>query len=272
MITADHTEASTSRFVQTKQWRIHYNEAGGGHPVFFLHGTGPGATGWSNFNQNVSLAAKYRMLMVDFPGWGRSDELDPGGPRSDVLAHAIRDMMDALGIEKAALVGNSMGGSTAIEFASRFPERLSHLVTMGAGIIAPSLLTAGGLSEGIRVLVDAYREPTPENFRRLVTVMVYDSSYATDALMKQRSDAALANPNHLKNWLTGFAKWRPMPSPELVPRLMELRIPALFIHGRDDRTVHWENSLRAVGTVPDSRLVLLNRCGHWAQLEHAREF
>ncbi|RXT54240.1 alpha/beta fold hydrolase [Bradyrhizobium betae] len=269
---SEYTEQSTSRFIQTKNWKIHYNEAGKGHPLIFLHGTGPGATGWSNFHQNIRLASKYRMLMVDCPGWGRSDELKPGGPRSDVLAEAVHEMMDALNIEKAALVGNSMGGMIAAEFATRYPERMSHYISMGAGVIAPPLLTAGGLSEGIRVLVEVYRDPTPENFKRLVQVMVYDSSYATDALMKQRSDAALANRKHLTNWLEGFANWRPIPNPQLVPKLMELKVPALFIHGKDDRTVHWENSLRAVGIIPNARLVLLNRCGHWAQLEHAREF
>ncbi len=49
-------------------------------------------------------------------------------------------------------------------------------------------------------------------------------------------------------------------------------VPALIIHGRDDRTVHWEVSLRAMSMIQNSRMVLLNRCGHWAQLEHAAEF
>ncbi len=269
---SQYTEASTSKFAETKNWRIHYNEAGSGHPLIFLHGTGPGATGWSNFHQNLALADKYRVIMVDCPGWGKSDELSPGGPRADALAEAVLEMMDRLAIEKAAFVGNSMGGAISIEFAVRYPERMSHIITMGAGIIAPSLLTPGGLSEGLRVLVETYREPSPENFKRLVQVMVYDSSYATDDLMRQRSEAALANAAHLRNWLEGFATWRPIPHPQLIPKLMESQIPALFIHGRDDRTMHWENSLRGVGTLPNARMVLLNRCGHWAQLEHAREF
>lgn len=225
------TEASTSKFVKTANWRIHYNEAGTGHPVFFLHGTGPGASGWSNFNQNIRLAEKYRLFMIDFPGWGRSDELSPGGPRSDVLAQSLLEMMDGLSIDKAAFVGNSMCGMATMEFASRWPERMSHAITMGAGVMGPPLLTGGGMSEGIRVLVDAYREPTPENFRRLVQVMVFDGSYETDALMKPRSDAALENKTHLKNWLEGFLSSRPKPNPELIPRLMALKVPTpVFVH------------------------------------------
>ena len=51
-----------------------------------------------------------------------------------------------------------------------------------------------------------------------------------------------------------------------------IRVPSLLFHGRDDRVVHYENSLKLVALIPDSRLVLFNRCGHWAQLEHAAEF
>jgi 2-hydroxy-6-oxonona-2,4-dienedioate hydrolase len=51
-----------------------------------------------------------------------------------------------------------------------------------------------------------------------------------------------------------------------------VRVPALLFHGRDDRVVHFEHSLKLVALIPDARLVLLNRCGHWAQLEHAEEF
>jgi 2-hydroxy-6-oxonona-2,4-dienedioate hydrolase len=54
--------------------------------------------------------------------------------------------------------------------------------------------------------------------------------------------------------------------------VLSIRTPALLFHGRDDRVVHYENSLALVALIPDSRLVLLNRCGHWAQVEHAAEF
>ena len=68
------TREGTSRFVTTPRWRLHYNEAGQGQPVLLLHGSGPGATGWSNFAPNIAaLAEHYRVLAVDMPGWGDSD-------------------------------------------------------------------------------------------------------------------------------------------------------------------------------------------------------
>jgi 2-hydroxy-6-oxonona-2,4-dienedioate hydrolase len=84
-----------------------------------------------------------------------------------------------------------------------------------------------------------------------------------------RSESALANPAHLASFLK-----RSFPSrfQTLLPALRELQIPSLFIHGRDDRVVPFENSLRSVSILPNSRLLLINRCGHWAQIEHADEF
>ena len=138
----------------------------------------------------------------------------------------------------------------------------------GANVYTGNLIE----SEGMKVLLGAYREPTPENFKRLVEIMCFDPKFATDELAKERSEAALANPEFLEAFLAGRLM-RVMPNlNEAVPALMGLDVPTLAIHGRNDRTVHFENSMRLVSLVPNSRLVLLNRCGHWAQLEHAEEF
>lgn len=258
-----------SRFVQTQTYRIHYYEAGEGHPIILLHGSGPGATGWSNFWQNIEyLSATNRVIAVDMPGWGKSDtENDEFG-----YAHteSLIRFMDELKIDKAALVGNSMGGMTSLITAVKHPDRVSHLITMGAP--APGVNYFGpadGPSEGLKILYHAYREPTAENMKRLVQIMCFDEEMATDELAQLRSDAALANPAHLASFLNrsfdpSFAT--------IFPQLSNLEVPSLFIHGRDDRVVGFENSLRLVSLVPDSRMLVLNRCGHWAQIEYADEF
>lgn len=272
------SEEATSRYVQTQRWKLHYNEAGSGHPVIMLHGTGPGATGWSNFHQNLAgLSQSHRVILLDFPGWGRSDVFDcTGESRTSANVEAVKLLMDELGLKTAALVGNSMGGIATLEFMASHPDRISHAVTMGAGIFSlPNIFSQGGMSEGIKVIVDAYSNPTPQNFRRLVEVMVYDASFVTDELAQKRSAAALAEPQHLANWL----KW-PMGHPkghfggveELLGRLAQSEIPTLMVHGRDDRTVHMESTLRTSALIPNSRAVILNRCGHWAQVEHQVEF
>jgi 2-hydroxy-6-oxonona-2,4-dienedioate hydrolase len=267
------TDEGTSRYVQTRSWKIHYNEAGEGHPVILLHGSGPGATGWSNFRPNIGpLSERFRVLAMDAPGWGRSDAATP-----DVYDHpnAVLEFMDALGIETAALVGNSMGGMTSLTAAARYPERISHLITMGPGSFfsIPTLFGAGdGPTEGLKVLAQAYHQPTAENMKRLVEIMTFSPEFATDELAKVRSDAASARPDHLANWITGMTSGGPVRTAATPEQVSSITTPALLIHGRDDRVVHFEHSLRLVSMIRNSRLVLLNQCGHWAQVEHAEEF
>jgi 2-hydroxy-6-oxonona-2,4-dienedioate hydrolase len=268
-LTADNTR----RIIETADWNVEINEAGQGYPVFLLHGTGPGATGWTNFAPNlIPLAEKFRVIALTFPGWGRSSENVPGKePQRKSNARAIKLVMDALNIEKAALVGNSMGGVAVEQFVADYPDRISHFVTMGSMSPGVSMFSPGGVTEGIRIIAETYREPTPENFRRLVRIMVYDDSFVTDELCELRSRAALANEKHLANWLSPKRDASPG-GDEVVAALARATIPALIFHGRDDRTVVLENSMRLNAMLTNSRLVVFNRCGHWAQVEHAKEF
>ena len=272
------TQEATSRFVQAGRWRLHYHEAGSGHPVILLHGSGPGATGWSNFAGNIgSLAKEYRVIAPDFPGWGASEELDPAKyARFPANVEAILGLMDALGIEKAALIGNSMGGIAAQMLTALHPARISHCVTMGAPAPGgPQLFFAPtGLTEGLKALFAAYTEPNHDSFRRLVEIMVFDPGFASQALIDERLDNALANPRHLELFLTGLATMHidAVGQDAVVHALEKSTVPALIIHGRDDRVVGVEHSLRAAALMPSASLLVFNRCGHWAQLEHARRF
>lgn len=270
------TAESTSRTVRTASWTMRYAEAGadtGGPVVVMLHGSGPGASGWSNFKANIPvLAERFHVIAPDMPGWGGSD---PVTRAENDHARAAVELLDALGIEKAAFVGNSMGGITTLRMATEHPERVSHVVTMGPGSgMQPKLFSpGGGLSEGMKVLLEGYRDPTPETMKRLVEVMTYDSArFGTDELAAERAANAVANPTHLANYLDAFASGGPIPRWFRLEDLTRVELPTLLIHGRDDRVVHYENSLLLCSYIPNSRLVLLNRCGHWAQVEHAEEF
>jgi len=262
------TKESTARTVQLKGGELAYQEAGQGHPLVFLHGSGPGATGWSNFAPNIEpLSKKFRVLAVDMPGWGGSYPVKAEDRNHPAVA---AEFLDALGIDKAAFVGNSMGGATTIRFAVEYPDRISHLITMGAGAGGARLFSAGdGPSEGLKILQQGYRDPSPETMAQLVDIMTFDSGSNSEALAKQRSDNAKASQQHLDNFLGGLKLPRVAPTDEQVAGITA---PSLIVHGRDDRVVHFEHSLKLVSLIPDSRLVLFNRCGHWAQLEHAAEF
>ncbi|MEU4432915.1 alpha/beta hydrolase [Nocardia rhamnosiphila] len=269
------TQESAARTVTTRDWTLRYYEAGpvDARPIVLLHGSGPGATGWSNFAGNIPrLAERFHVYAVDMPGWGESDAVTVD--KLDHLGAAVQ-FLDAVGIEKAAFVGNSMGGHTSLRLAIHHPERVTHLVTMGPPIgKVPSLFGAGdGPSEGLKVLIAAYQDPSPANMRRLVEVMTFDKArFATPELVRARSDAALTRPEHLRNYVAGLAMGTPIPVWVDRSELAGISAPTLLIHGRDDRVVSYENTLLLLAHIPDSRAVLLNRCGHWAMIEHADEF
>lgn len=270
-LTADDLRKS----VQTKDWKITYYEAGAEHErsVLLLHGSGPGSTGWSNFSPNIeTLAQSLHVYAVDMPGWGDSEAVTV--ERLDHVESALQ-FMDVLGIEKAAFVGNSMGGQTSLRFATTHPDRITHLITMGAppGPIPTLFGPADGPSEGLRILAQTYADPSYDGMRRLVEVMAFDKArFATPELIQARSDAAMARPDHLKNWLEGRTRGGAVPVWVEEARLRDITVPTLLIHGRDDRVLSFENTLWLLARIPNSQASIWSRCGHWAQLEHAERF
>jgi 2-hydroxy-6-oxonona-2,4-dienedioate hydrolase len=270
---AEVTFEGTKRLVQTADYRIQINETGSGHPVLMIHGGGPGATGWSNFAPNLAaLSRKYRAIAVTMPGWGESSPQSLGTGRDGV--EAIRQLVDALELEKVTLLGNSMGGAISLAFTAAYPERVSHLVTMGVGNPAGvNVFAPAGPSEGFRILKEAYEDPSPQNMKRLVQIMCFDPSMSSDELAAERSATARKYAEHNQNWLDILYSGPPMSLPAaLLASMRSWTVPTLLIHGRDDRVTHFEAGLQLTAAIPNSRLVLINRCGHWAQLEHADEF
>ncbi|SDB86698.1 2-hydroxy-6-oxonona-2,4-dienedioate hydrolase [Raineyella antarctica] len=252
---------------------VAYNEAGeGDQALILIHGSGPGATGWSNFNPNIgTLADDFHVYAVDMPGWGESSPRPAAEYRHPEV---LVQFMDAVGIDRAALVGNSMGGMIALAVAARHPERVSHLITMGPGSGGVTINDAGGgLSEGLKILYKGYADPSPENFEATVEIMTYDTPKEVAApLAVQRSQNARKHQEHLDNWLQGSVDGPPLRYAASEREIMSITAPALLIHGRDDRVVPFEHTLRLVRMIGNSRAYLINRCGHWAQLEHATEF
>ncbi len=275
------TESNTSRFVRIKNgdldMQLHYNDIGrssgsGAETVVMLHGSGPGASGWANFNRNVEpfVAAGYRVVLMDFPGWSKSDSVVNTGSRSELNARALQGLMDAIGLEKAHLIGNSMGGHSAVAFALANPQRVGKLVLMGGGTGGSSPFVPQP-TEGIKLIGALYRDPTIENLKRMMNVFVYDTSSLTEALFKARLDNMLTRRDHLENFVKS-AEANPKQFPDVGHRLGEIASPALLIWGRDDRFVPLDVGLRLLVGLQKADLHVFSRCGHWAQWEHADKF
>jgi 2-hydroxy-6-oxonona-2,4-dienedioate hydrolase len=271
------TEASSSRFVDVPdgetRYRIHYNDCGTGPGVVvMLHGSGPGASGWANFQRNVEpvVAAGWRVLLIDCPGWSRSDSVVCTGSRSDLNARITKGVLDALGIERAHLIGNSMGGHSAVAFALACPERAGRLVLMGGGTGGPSQFMPMP-TEGIKLIQALYRDPTIENLKRMMAAFVFDTSSLTEDLYRARLENMLARRDHLENFVRSIAA-NPRQFPDYGHRLGEVKARTLIVWGRDDRFVPFDIGLRLAWGLPDADLHLFSRCGHWAQWEHADKF
>ena len=275
--TAPLTEAATSHLVRLKvnelDVQVHYNDCGTGEQtVVMLHGSGPGATGWANFHRNVDafVGAGYRVVLMDCLGWGKSDPIVCTGSRSDLNAQTLKALLDALRLGKGHIVGNSMGGHSAVAFALANPTRVGKLILMGGGTGGPSQFVPMP-TEGIKLLQGLYREPTIENLKKMMNVFVFDPSSMTEELFQARLDNMLARKDHLENFVKSLAA-NPKQFPDQGPRLGEITAPTLVIWGRDDRFVPMDIGLRLIWGMPNAELHIFNRCGHWAQWEHADKF
>lgn len=270
-----HDYDTTSRFFERSTGRLHYHEAGDGPPLILLHGSGPGVSGWSNFEGNLpAFAEHFRVLILDMPGFGESDPV-PGNPM-DAAEVALGDFMDGLGLGCADLLGNSMGGIVAARFASENPDRVRRLCSM-AGIGGRSLFSPFP-SEGLNLLVEFTENPTRERLISWMRSMVYDPGLPTEALIDDRWDRAtrpealswarrLYSRDALAN-MTASANdvaqgWSHLP---------RIAAPTLLTWGRDDRVSPLDRAILPLRLIPKCELHVFHDCGHWAMIERKDEF
>jgi len=268
------TEKNTSKQIHIKNldMNLHYNEAGtGDETVIMLHGGGPGAAGWSNFSRNIdAFSKKYRTILLDCPGFNKSDATITDLARDVLNARAIKGLMDELNIEKAHLIGNSMGGASALSFSLEFPERLDKMVLMGAGGGGQSMFSPMPL-EGIKLLVALYQNPSLEALKRMIDVFVYDPSGMSDELIQGRFENMMRKPEHLENFMKSFAQSNLIVT-DFTPHLQDVKAETFIIWGRDDRFCPLDHGLKFLWGIPNADLHVLSKCGHWAQWEHAEKF
>lgn len=274
MIRTEVTFESTSKKGRAGDINLHYHEAGEGPVLIALHGSGPGASAWSNFKQNLpDFAEHHRTLLIDQPGFGLSDKPDYHEATQIYFARAVRDLMDSLGIERAHFLGNSMGASVTLRFALDYPDRADKLVLMAGGVVVP--LFGPDPSEGVGILREFLADPTKKNLERFVRVMVWDQSFVTPELLEERWKT-ISDPDN-------FAGFQRVSAPGPVVRaaneaneiwreLDRVRHHILLIWGRDDRVVPLEKAFFGLRRLANVQLHVFSQCGHWAQVEKQREF
>lgn len=245
-----------------------YHDLGEGPPVLLLHGSGPGVSAWANWRLPMPyLTEHHRVLAPDLAGFGYSQVPDGWEYSTETWLQQVVEFLDALGVAKVSVVGNSFGGSMALALAIAHPERVDRIVLMGS-VGVPFEITDG---------LDAVwgYEPSLETMDHLIrNVFAYDGSLASEDLVRMRYEASL-RPGAQES----FAAMFPAPRQRWVDAMAhdeaDLRAvphPTLLVHGRDDKVIPLSTTLTLLEWIEDSQAHIFGRCGHWTQIEHTEAF
>ena len=245
--------------------RIHFHEAGKGPPVVFVHGSGPGASGYSNFKGNYEAfaAGGFRVLVPDTLGYGYSSKPDTAYTL-DFLVDGLRRFCDAVGAERIRLVGNSLGGAMCIRFATRWPGRVDRLVLMAPGGLEDRQ-TYMGMKGIVTMMTPLFTGEgiTPEGIRRTFRLQLYNPDDITEATLAERWEIAKDQPLYV---------FKSLRVDDLRPELDRIQCPVYVLWGRDDQFCPVSGATTLLHGVEDARVLMLTRCGHWVMVEYPELF
>jgi len=266
-----------SHFVEVNGIQVHYKTAGEGEPVLvLLHGFAASVFSWREVM--APLAEEGTVIAFDRPAFGLTERPMPGewqgeNPYSpEAQADLTVGLLDALGVDKAILVGNSAGGTVSVLTALTHPERVEALV-----LVDPAIYSGGGSPVLVRPLL---RTPQMRHLGPLFARAIrewgldfgrsawHDPSKLTDEIWE-----GYTKPLQADNW--DRALWEltvASRSLNLEERLDELQLPILVITGDDDRIVPTEQSIRLAGELPNAELVVIPNCGHVPHEECPADF
>lgn len=263
-----HTPVPEGKYAQLPNgYRIHYLDQGSGPAVVFLHGSGNGASGHSNFKGNYPELAKagYRVILPDLIGFGYSDKpADVEYPLS-FFVECLKQALDVIGVSKVTLVGNSLGGAVAIGFALAHPENVEKLVLMAPGGVSdmPDYLAMPGMAAMFAHMATGkpFTHETMKAF--FIKAFVVNPDCVDDQLVAERLELMkLQNPQVMKT----------MKVPNMTERLPEIKAPALVLWGINENMMPENGILRLAKGIPNCRLVTIPHCGHWVMIEHRELF
>lgn len=245
--------------IESNGINVYFETRGVGEPLMLINGWGGNLDSWSSKMVNL-LAERFRVIMMDNRGTGRSDK--PDIPYTmDMMAADVKGVLDALGVEEAHVMGFSMGGAITQTFGKNYPETAKSLVICGA--------SAGGehsISSDPQVQMDLalIANPLPEMTERDRTIkllyLLYSKEYVEanlEALIEDETYSdyptpsfALMNQSHAIGTMDTY------------DYLSDFKMPVLVITGKDDVLVPPQNSEKIAERIPHSKLVMLPGCGH----------
>jgi pimeloyl-ACP methyl ester carboxylesterase len=254
--------------VEANGIRTNYLESGSGDEhVVLVHGSGPGVTSYANWRLVLPvLGEDFHCVAPDMVGFGYSER--PENPDYSVQTWADQTLgvMDALGIGRAHMIGNSFGGAIALRLATQHPDRVDKLVLMGSmGVDFP-------ITEGLDA-VWGY-DGTLEGMRSVMGYFAYDKELTGAELAQVRYEGA-TQPGFQESFSSMFPEPRQrwveaMTTPEKEVSALPHR--ALILHGREDQVIPLSNSYRLEELLDNADLGVFSHCGHWSMIERTDDF
>jgi 4,5:9,10-diseco-3-hydroxy-5,9,17-trioxoandrosta-1(10),2-diene-4-oate hydrolase len=245
---------------------VHYHDQGEGPVVLFVHGSGPGGSGYSNFKNNFPYFSEsgFRTLVPDLLGYGLSSKPTDEKYTLAFLVKALHEFIQSLGVPSLSLVGNSLGGAISIQLALSHPHLVDKLV----------LMAPGGLEErevymnmpGIRSMLRSIFGPegiTKEGLRKVFSKQLFDPKKVTDDIIDERYQIAITQPQEV--FSTSHV-------PNLAPELSKLQCPVFALWGMDDQFCPVSGARTIAEFCKKTRVLTLSECGHWVMVEHAALF
>ena len=246
--------------------RLHYHDVGDGPAVIFVHGSGPGGSGYSNFKANFPEFGQqgFRAIVPDLPGYGLSSKPTDQEYTLEFLTQSIVDLCETLELESVFMVGNSLGGAISIQTALDHPGLVKRLILMAPGGLEPRETYMN--MPGIRSMLRSIFGPegiTPEGMRKVFSKQLFNPSLITDELIAERHQVALMQPQEV------FSTSR---VPNLSTRLSELVCPVFALWGMDDQFCPVSGARTIAESCKNNRVLTLSQCGHWVMVEYRELF
>lgn len=235
--------------------------------VVFIHGSGPGASGASNFRTNIDafVDAGYRVILPDLIGYGGSSKPEGIDYTLQLFTDTLYEALLAHGITSASLVGNSLGGGIALLMTLDHPGFTRNLVLMAPGCVAER--ESYFVMPGIAKMMSNFGSPefNLAEQKRLVSNLVHPdfAPNIPDALVAERFEVARTQPKDVL---------MRMRTPDLSPRLPEITQPVFVLWGLNDEFCPEAHARLFLDHCPDVRAITFARTGHWVQVERAAEF
>ncbi|MER5430110.1 alpha/beta hydrolase [Streptomyces sp. NPDC002588] len=252
--------------IKTGEFQTHYIEQGTGEPVILVHGGGAGADGTSNWTNCLPFFARSkRAIAVDMVGFGHSDAPDPAEftYSQDARTTQLIDFIEALGLEKVSLVGNSMGGATSLGVAMRRPDLVENLVLMGsAGMPGPT-------SPALAPLVEY--DFTVEGMRRIIAALANPHFTATEDQVRYRHELS-ARPATRAAYTAMMVWVREHSLAYTTEQIAQVKTRTLVVHGKDDLVVPVTQAYEFLDLLENSSGYVIPNCRHWAMIEYPELF